>query len=311
MAGRTQKKTAVTAIAAHDTGSTQVMSRASDSHTMPVVRVVAGADQLSFVQIFPSERVIVGRESDCELVLQAASVSRHHAAISANADSTVLTLEDLGSTNGTLLDGVLVEGPQPLNLGAAIRLGGITLRVEVLTASEIRQLTRIERRLEHASTDPLTGLRTRRAIEDEAAKKIERPHRNGAPVSAVFIDIDRFKQINDTHGHPTGDAVLRTVARIALQAVRSDDLTIRFGGEEFLVLLPNCGREDARTLAERIRTRVKSHDWTNAVPASPPLEVTVSCGVAVMNHDLDSLITDADRAMYQAKQSGRNCVVVT
>lgn len=310
MPGNDDRKAALTATTAQDTGHTQVMACTSDSRTMPVARVVAGTDQLSFVQIFPNEKVVLGRESDCDLVLRAASVSRHHAAISANADCTVLILEDLNSTNGTQLDGVQIEGSQPLTIGAAIRLGGITLRVEVLTASEIKQLTQIERRLEHASTDPLTGLRTRRAIEEEGAKKVERHFRSGAPISAVFIDIDRFKKINDTHGHTTGDAVLRTVARISLQAVRTDDLPVRFGGEEFLVLLPNCGRADARNLAERIRARVMGHDWANAVPTTPPLQVTVSCGVAGLNTDLETLITDADRAMYQAKELGRNCVVV-
>lgn len=175
-----------------------------------------------------------------------------------------------------------------------------------ITASvELRQ--RLER---EATTDALTGLCNRREFETLAHRELSRANRQGAPLSLLMMDIDKFKSINDTHGHDAGDAVLRHLARACAPHLREVDILARLGGEEFAVLLPDTAQEGAHQVAERIREALAGEP----VPTSdgPPLNFTVSIGVAEHDgaaEDIAALVKQADLALYQAKQSGRNRVV--
>jgi diguanylate cyclase (GGDEF)-like protein len=166
-------------------------------------------------------------------------------------------------------------------------------------AEQLRQAALEQRRL--AVTDGLTGLYNRRYLTDRMAEV------SGA-VSLLVIDLDFFKLVNDTHGHPAGDAVLReTAARIA-SAARAADVVARYGGEEFVVLLPDTAEDDAASLAERIRRRIGESPVTEA---GLEIAVTASVGVATeRSGDADRLMDAADRAVYQAKARGRDRVVV-
>ena len=158
-----------------------------------------------------------------------------------------------------------------------------------------------------ASTDALTGLPNRRYF-DEFVSLLARRRRAGDAAGILMVDIDKFKVLNDTYGHATGDEVLRAVAGAIVSAVREDDVPARFGGEEFVVLLRNPGPGVALEVGERIRTAVRDLDLRRfGVPA-----VSVSVGVAVddaPDGSIEALIETADRAMYRAKRAGRDRVV--
>jgi diguanylate cyclase (GGDEF)-like protein len=158
-----------------------------------------------------------------------------------------------------------------------------------------------------ASTDALTGLPNRHYF-DEYVGLLARRRRAGDAVGILMVDIDRFKALNDRHGHATGDAVLRAVAGAIVSAVREDDVPARFGGEEFVVLLRNPGPGVAVEVGERVRAAVRGLDLRRlGVPA-----ISVSIGVAVAERPddaVESLIDIADQALYRAKRAGRDRVV--
>ena len=158
-----------------------------------------------------------------------------------------------------------------------------------------------------ASTDPLTGLPNRRYF-DEFVGLLAQGRRAGDAVGILMIDIDRFKVLNDKHGHATGDAVLRSVAAAIVSAVREDDVPVRFGGEEFVVLLRNPAPGVAVEVGERIRHAVGGLDLRAF--GVPP--VSVSVGVAVAHdpdEDIATLLQIADQNLYSAKRGGRDRVV--
>jgi diguanylate cyclase (GGDEF)-like protein len=157
-----------------------------------------------------------------------------------------------------------------------------------------------------ASTDALTGLPNKRSVHENLSRMAAYAGRAMAPLAAVVFDLDHFKQINDTSGHDRGDEVLAAVGAAANNAVRGSDLAGRFGGEEFILLLPGTNREGAVTVAEKLRTTIS----TIAVPGVPRT-LSASFGVAVLPDDApdgESLVRAADRALYMAKATGRNRV---
>lgn len=162
-----------------------------------------------------------------------------------------------------------------------------------------------------ATIDPLTGCLNRRALDERLTAELDRALRYGLALSALMVDLDRFKNVNDAYGHLTGDKVLLQVGDLLRKEVRSVDVVARYGGEEFLVLLPETGLQGAMTFAERIRERVASHDFGEG---KRPLAVTVSVGVGSVqpeDHDAvdgEGLIARADAALYRAKAQGRNLV---
>jgi len=153
--------------------------------------------------------------------------------------------------------------------------------------------------------DPLTGLYNRRYMEDALERYLAMAERAKTPTSVLMIDLDNFKKLNDTYGHAKGDAVLRDVASQLVGASRPSDVVSRYGGEELLVILPNCGLEDAMLKAEMLRARVESLSEAHGVP------ITASFGVAAVPETsaaIGDVIPMADSALYAAKQAGRNCV---
>jgi len=162
-----------------------------------------------------------------------------------------------------------------------------------------------------AVTDGLTGLFNHRYFRERLDDEFERAKRYGLPLSCLILDLDNFKQVNDTYGHLAGDSVLRELAARTIQRVRKSDIVARYGGEEFVVIMPQTGSEGARSQAERIRKRISETPFS-ALP--PEHEVTVSIGVSVlepgMEIDCEALIRIADTALYQSKQDGKNRVTV-
>ncbi len=162
---------------------------------------------------------------------------------------------------------------------------------------------------EQIGTDPLTACMNRRALEAKLKTDWRHAKRRGSHVAVVAIDLDHFKQINDTRGHPVGDVVLQQLAGIMKGTARDTDAVARFGGDEFVILLPDTGWQGALTFAERLRRRVD--DFTFGPPGSP-MTITISVGVALARGtdpiSPEELLKEADRSLYKAKQQGRNRV---
>jgi diguanylate cyclase (GGDEF)-like protein len=157
-----------------------------------------------------------------------------------------------------------------------------------------------------ALRDPLTGLYNRRYMEDILERSANLAERSGSPLSAVMIDLDHFKLLNDEHGHALGDAVLREVAAAIVGAIRPCDIACRYGGEELLVILPDCSLDDAVVKANGLRARIESLSENHGC------RVTASFGVASIpdnSSKASDILTAADAALYRAKQEGRNRVV--
>jgi diguanylate cyclase (GGDEF)-like protein len=164
---------------------------------------------------------------------------------------------------------------------------------------------------EQAVRDELTGLANSRRFRELVEKEAERAERFGHQLSLVLLDIDDFKQVNDTHGHLQGDEVLRLLGRILREESRGIDEPARYGGEEFVVALPETGREGAMELAERVRTRL-ARTPIAGVDGSGEISVTASLGVATLPDaatDTRELIAVVDAALYEAKRSGKNRTV--
>ena len=191
---------------------------------------------------------------------------------------------------------------------------------------------RAEQAAQHlAMTDPLTGTFNRRIFLELAEKEIARSRRSGSPMSIIMLDLDHFKTVNDQHGHLAGDAVLKQFVQVVLDCLRREDLLVRYGGEEFCVLLPEVAIDRAQVMAERIRHKVGRTNFLHPAGAgTPPIRVTVSGGVASLARDsgqdqltamdvddkanVDAqavlhLVGVADNMLYAAKAAGRNLVV--
>jgi len=161
-----------------------------------------------------------------------------------------------------------------------------------------------------ATMDPLTGTYNRRTFHEIAEREISRARRAGQPLSIIILDIDHFRPINERHGHRAGDAVLQRVADVVRGALRKEDMLVRYGGEEFLVLLPDVPGPGAVVVAGRIRKAVEAQAFEVGGTAVP---VTVSVGVSARLDEgpesIEGLLARADEALSLAKQRGRNRVV--
>ncbi len=188
-----------------------------------------------------------------------------------------------------------------------------TFDVDLVTilANNVASLIYQAKLMKASITDPLTGMYTRRHFESKLKHEIKRSARYNRPLSVLALDIDLFKQVNDTYGHQAGDEVLKNVTAIINETLRTGiDLAARFGGEEFFIFLPESSLSGAHVVAERIRTKVeelitKHNDFR--------IKTTISIGISHMPEhaeQYDLLLSRADEALYASKKSTRNCTTV-
>lgn len=202
---------------------------------------------------------------------------------------------------GQVIGSVLVASPKPINGKRRVHLSESVGHAAPIIANH-RNLALAEM---HALSDTLTGLPNRRAAEGTLERMAAFAGRSLCPLAAVMIDIDHFKSLNDRHGHEAGDKALALVAQIIRSTIRDSDFASRFGGEEFLVLLPDTDRATSLLVAEKLRVEIE-HAELDGVAA-----ISASLGVSAMPADTttaDGLLRNADRALYAAKESGRNRV---
>ncbi|MCW1958265.1 MAG: diguanylate cyclase [Mycobacterium sp.] len=199
--------------------------------------------------------------------------------------------------DGSIMTGELQVIPHLDAQGKVVEILGVTRDISERKTFEA-ELTRL------AVTDPLTGLWNRRQTTELLTADLAQAHRHGRALTLLMVDVDRFKSINDTHGHQTGDRVLIEVANRLLEQVRTTDVVGRWGGEEFVVLLRHCSLRDGVAIAEKLRQQITDVAFDNL------FSISVSIGAAELHDDDDLLswVARADAALYQAKRSGRNAV---
>jgi two-component system cell cycle response regulator len=246
--------------------------------------------------------VTLGRSNKCDIQIDQESVSRAHSKI-INAGRSV-RIRDLGSTNGTYVNDELVE-ERTLVDGDFIKIGRTIFKflsggnIERAYHEEIYRLTTV---------DGLTQIFNKRYFSEALAREIARATRYHRELSLVMFDLDHFKEVNDTHGHLAGDAVLKTLSMTIKSKIRTEDIFARYGGEEFAIILPEIDGHNAHQFAEKVRRIVETTEFRFEGTIIP---VTISMGVATLDNEeptTAALIKRADDYLYEAKSGGRNCV---
>ncbi len=252
----------------------------------------------------------IGRAPDNAIQLSESTISRHHALIQVEEEGRV-QLIDVGSTNGTFVNGLRLAPKKPRTLedGDRVRFGSnyVLKFVRPDPCEERFQREMFERTIR----DPLTGLYNRAYLMEQISPLARKAASQNLGLAVLMLDLDHFKNINDTYGHGVGDAVLREVANVLRHCTRSEDIVARFGGEEFVIALPTVSLARAAERAELIRKRLASRRLRLSQQAI--LVVTASIGVSYSGPDrprsAHALITTADLRLYDAKENGRNRVV--
>ena len=247
--------------------------------------------------------MVIGRDEGVDIALLDGRISRRHARISIDDDGCML--EDLDSRNGTFLNGERLTAPRRLREGDKIYLGS-TCVLKLTYQDEIDESFQKEM-LESALRDPLTGAYNRKVFLDRLEGEFRFALRHKTALAIVMIDVDHFKDVNDTHGHVVGDAVLADVAAAIHPTIRGEDVFARYGGEEFVLLCRASDSAQTRVVAERIRELVAGRCLETP---TGEVSVTVSLGIAALPEiAVDSpmnLVAEADGALYAAKAAGRN-----
>jgi diguanylate cyclase (GGDEF)-like protein len=275
----------------------------------PVMTVLTGVNAGKVFTLDKAE-MFIGRGNDTDIPLDDTGVSRRHARVYEKDGHYYI--EDLGSTNGTFVRSTPIR--------ASILVSGDRIQVgpsQMLTFALVDDVEEsLRHRLYEASTrDGLTRVYNRQFLLERTHAELAYARRHQVKLAALMMDIDHFKRLNDTYGHPAGDMVLKLVADRVQRLIRTEDVLARYGGEEFVVLARGTGRTQGVRLAERIRSTVERLvlDLPEGANGERP-RTSVSIGVAVLSElpaeaKADALFALADQRLYAAKHAGRNRVV--
>jgi len=283
-----------------------VVPTSSASKDRATLTIISGINAGQVFALDGTEHVI-GRGTEADLWLEDGGVSRRHAKVSCRSDGRYF-VEDLGSTNGTFVGGQRVEVCE-VRPNDRIQLGPhVTLRFAITDDAE----EELQRRLYESSTrDGLTRLYNRKYFQERLTAEVAYSRRHKVKLAVILLDLDDFKQVNDTHGHLAGDMVLRLVSAQMQRLLRLEDLVARYGGEEFVVLARSTGKTEAIKLAERIRESIAGLEIP--VAADQSIHVTLSMGLAALpdvapEGGPNELLALADLRLYKAKGEGKNRV---
>ncbi len=274
----------------------------------PVLVVLMGPPGYQGKQWALTDAFVIGRAIESNVFIDDKSLSRSHARVDIKENKVYVV--DLGSTNKTIVNGQIlppmvlceVKNNDQIKTGNVIFKFLETGNIEVLSAQIL---------FEKANRDALTGAYSKGALLEKGPESIKRSEVLNEALSVIVFDIDFFKKINDTHGHPCGDFVLKDMARVvSTKLIRSNDFFARYGGEEFVLILSGTPDKVAAEIAERIRTTIQNHEFKFEGKIIP---VTVSVGVTSKQPN-DSqwqfMFDRVDKALYTSKQTGRNKVSV-
>ena len=261
------------------------------------------------------EQVTLGRALDADIRISDARASRLHARITTEHDDasgeTKYRLNDLGSTNGTILNGNRIESAY-LEDGDKFEVGEQLIRFELLDEIDREFQQQIHRLLVH---DELTGLLTSKSFFSELRREAARAEAEDMPFCVLMMDIDYFKEVNDTYGHLVGSETLEEVGAVIRKSLRAGDVGARFGGEEFAAFLLDADYSQGLIAAERVRAAIEKHEFpAQRRDGAEPMKthhITISIGVASYpedGRDPIQLVELADSALYGAKRNGRNQV---
>lgn len=277
---------------------------------MPVLICVDGPQRGTRFPLTKPESII-GRSSSADLVLKDDMTSRRHARIlyenaGRSNEPPDCYVEDLGSRNGTELNGAQLRCKARLRERDRIQIGNTLLGFFLRDEGELEHDQLL---YQMATRDALTGLDNRHQFKTHLLHHIERARRHARPISLLVIDADRFKAVNDTYGHDIGDRALIHLGRMIQSCCRATEIMARWGGEEFVVLLPETSKEGAAQVAERIRSAIEA---TPLCLASGFLHLTVSIGGAELGLTDDSNVffQRADQQLLKAKEAGRNRICI-
>jgi diguanylate cyclase (GGDEF)-like protein len=271
--------------------------------TRPTLLVLAGPI-LGARLTLTGAPTVFGRSSECDVTIPDEGISARHFEI-ALGPSGKFMVRDLGSMNGTLVNGQRLAGAErPLEPGDQLLIGHTPMRFLMYTPAEDDLLNDLEAR---ALQDPLTGLFNRRYFEQRLAQELQFANRHRTMLTLAILDIDHFKQVNDGWGHPVGDRLLLELASYLRGCVRTEDVVVRHGGEEFSILMRQTDETGARTTADRLRVGVEGFPF---VQLGNRIPITISVGLAVAQGRKGllgaQLVDAADQQLYRAKQEGRN-----
>jgi diguanylate cyclase (GGDEF)-like protein len=265
----------------------------------PCLVIISGSEMGRRIDL-THEEVSIGRSDQCTVCVNSDLVSRRHAVVNRVLGRYIVV--DLKSTNGTFVNDQRVERAE-LKDGDLLRAGKTVLKY----LENNLELEYMQHILSLASVDSLTGLYNKRHFDEVFGKEVARAEQSHAPCSLIVFDIDHFKKVNDTFGHPAGDAVLKHVATIVKGQIRQSDTLCRVGGEEFALVLPQTPYSLAAQAAELIRDAVENAICEVAGTAIP---VTLSLGVTelVAGEVPEQFYQRTDERLYAAKHGGRNRV---
>jgi two-component system, cell cycle response regulator len=280
------------------------LTRRGSSRDRAYLIVLAGNEVGKMFKLRDGETV-VGRSQRADIRIDDDSISRLH--VKVRLQGTSVELEDLGSSNGTLVNGERINLSQ-LRDGDKIRLGETTILK--FTFHDKLDESFQQKMYNAALRDPLTKVFNKKYFIDQLRIEFSYAKRHNTELSLVIFDLDHFKRINDTYGHVPGDQVLIQLAELVQSVLRTEDVFARYGGEEFVIILRGTALADAGVLAERIRAAVEQRPFMSGETRLP---VTVSVGVAAADAAIDdplALVEQADAALYAAKEAGRNRVLL-
>ena len=278
-------------------------AEAGERERTPVLIVIQG-DEIGRCYPLHRERLVLGRSTRrADLVVPDPTLSGVHVRFELDAQGRRCTVRDLGSRNGTHVNGDRVD-VSPLQDGDKLFVGATVLKFTFHDPIEERFHGELEQLLH---VDSLTGLFVRRWFDRELPRAFERARVEGAPFSVLMMDLDGLKPINDRHGHQLGSHCIAEAGALIRQSLESRGAGARFGGDEFVAMLPGQGLDDALDLAERIRARIEAHEFREGDVVVTP---TISIGAAALDTELrpEELLRRADDALYRAKKAGRNAV---
>lgn len=275
--------------------------------------VFLSGDLLAVSVPLEREEIILGRALEADVRINDTKVSRQHARINTvvnqETGETKYVLNDLASKNGTLLNGQKIV-QEILHNGDKIQIGEYLLRFELLDEIDREYQRQIHRLLSH---DDLTGLLSSRSFFSELRREAARAQQEDRKFCVLMMDIDFFKNVNDSYGHLTGSKTLEEIGMCIMGTLRSGDVASRFGGEEFAAFLLDADIQQGLIAAERIRQEIESQEFS-VIKQGKVVQthhVTISIGVACFPEDTNDaieLVEMADSALYRAKHEGRNRV---